>query len=360
MNIPIVTVVVLTFNSERYIGRSLRSLARQSFVDFEAIVVDAGSTDQTREIVKLFDHRFRWFELPGSDMGAARNYGMKMSQGRYLMFLDSDDFYLSEKIQRQVAVLEAQPDADVAFCSAWHFRTGRPNRVGLKQLSAQPITLQDYLAGRNHNLNTMCMRRRVWEAGFAFGEGERGRYGEEWRLQLAMAQRGVPMTFKMDPLVVAEMRPDSHTVWSLQWTMKMQAIAEVEHVATLLTPEQRSTVDVAAIIDNFRYKLLIALLLDDQESEAVQVAALIRDDILSRQARRVVAMARWIPRQLLGSLLRRLWLWRQNRSFDWQPASAALRDEFAAVQRPIGNRVDFIYLLNTAARQEGCRVDRRI
>lgn len=332
MSIPIVTVVVLTFNSERYIGRCLRSLARQRFVDFEAIVVDAGSTDRTYEIVELFDDRFRWLELPDSDMGAARNYGMKMSRGRYLMFLDSDDFYLREKIQRQMAVLEAQPDVDVAFCAAWHFRTANPACVGLKKLSAQPMTLQDFLAGRNHNLNTMCIRRSVWEAGFAFGEGARGRYGEEWRLQLAMAQRGVPMTFPMEPLVVAEIRPDSHTAWSLQWTMKIQAIAELEHVATLLTPEQRSTVDVAAIIENFRYKLVIALLLDGQESEAEQVATMIRDDDLSRKARHVATMARWIPRQLLGNLLRRLWLWRQNRSFDWQSAPPALLDEFAAVQ----------------------------
>jgi len=330
---PIVSVVVLTLNSERYIGRCLRSLERQSLGDFEAIVVDAGSKDRTREIVERFDQRVRWFELPGSDMGAARNHGMKMSRGHYLMFLDSDDFYLSEKIQRQVAVLEARPEVDVTFCAAWHFRTGSPNRVGLKKLSAQPINLQDFLAGRNHNLNTMCMRRRVWEAGFAFGEGERGRYGEEWRLQLAMAQRGVPMTFKMEPLVVAEMRPDSHTAWSLQWTMKKQAIAEVEHVATLLTAEQRMTVDVAAIIDKFRYKLVIALLLDGQESEAEQVATMIRDDNVSRQARCVATMARMIPRQLLGNLLRRLWLWQQNRSFVWQTAPAALRDEFSAMQR---------------------------
>lgn len=333
MNMPAVSVVVLALNSERYIERCLRSLARQSLADFEVIVVDAGSTDRTREIVERFDQRFQWRELPGSDMGAARNYGMRMSLGHYLMFLDSDDFYLCEKIQRQVAELEAQPKIDVAFCAAWHFRTGRPDWVGLKRLSAQPESLRDYLAGRNHNLNTMCLRRRVWEAGFAFGEGDRGRYGEEWRLQLAMAQRGMPMTFRMEPFAVVEIRPDSHTTWSRQWMMKMQAIAEVEHVATLLTPEQRSTVDVEAIIDDLRSKLVIALLLDGQEREAEQVATLIRDDHRARQARRVVTMARWMPSQLLGGLLRRLWLWRQDRSFDWQTAPTALRGEFAAVQR---------------------------
>jgi len=332
MTVPTVSVVILTCNSEYYIGRCLRSLERQSLADFEAIVVDAGSTDRTQEIVARFDERFRWLELRGSDMGAARNYGMRMSRGRYLMFLDSDDFYLREKIQRQVTELDALPEVDVAFCAAWHFRTGRPDRVGLKRLDAQPESLRDFLGGRNHNLNTMCLRRGVWEAGFAFGEGDRGRYGEEWRLQLAMAQRGVPMTFRMEPLAVVEIRPDSHTTWSRQWTMKMLATGEVEHVAALLTPEQRSTVDVAAIIDDLRSKLVIALLLDGQEREAEQVATLIRNDHRARQMRRVVTMARWMPRQLLGGLLRRLWLWRQNRLFDWQTVPIALRGEFAAVQ----------------------------
>src|SRR5258708_19157923 len=165
MTMPVVSVVVLSLNSEHYIERCLRSLARQSLAAFEAIVADAGSIDRTREIVAQFDQRFRWLELPGSDMGAARNYGMRMSRGRYLTFLDSDDFYLREKIQRQVAELEAQSKVDVAFCAAWHFRTGRPDRVGLKQLSAQPESLRDFLAGRHHNLNTICLRRRVWEAG---------------------------------------------------------------------------------------------------------------------------------------------------------------------------------------------------
>lgn len=58
MNIPVVSVVVLTLNSERYIGRCLRSLERQNLVDFEAIVVGAGSTYRTREIVEQFDQRF--------------------------------------------------------------------------------------------------------------------------------------------------------------------------------------------------------------------------------------------------------------------------------------------------------------
>jgi len=330
---PTASVVVLTLNSERYIERCLNSLVRQSLEDFEILVVDAGSTDLTREIVARYDQRFRWLELPGSDMGAARNYGMRMSHGRYLMFLDSDDFYLREKLQRQVAALEDASTVDVMFCAAWHFRTGHPDIVGIKRHSAQPKEFRDFLEGRNHNLGTMCLRRRVWDAGFAFGEGDRGRYGEEWRLQLALAQHGVPMVYQREPLVAVEIRSDSHTTWSRQWMMKQQAISEVEHVASLLTPEQRSTVDVAGIIDDFRSKLVIGLLLDGQEADAERAAALISDSDRALQVRCVVKMARWLPGRLRSRLIRRLWVWRQDRSFEWQATPVAVRDEFAAVQR---------------------------
>ena len=332
MTTPTVSVVVLTLNSERYIRRCLQSLARQSLSDFEAIVVDAGSTDSTREIVKTFDQRFRWLELPGSDMGAARNHGMRMSRGRYLMFLDSDDFYLSTKLQRQVETLATAPAVDVAFCLAWHFRTGRPEKVGIKRSNAHPVKLEDFMAGQCHNVNTICLRRKVWEAGIAFGEGNRGRYGEEWRLQLAMALLRVPMISNVEPLAVVELRPDSHTRWSIQWTMKKELVSELEQVAGRLTPAERSVIDVQSIIDNFRFKLVIALLLDSQAAEAERAASLIRAPQWARRATYLLQIARHTPSALLSGVLRRIWLLRQDRSFAWQPLPPVLRKEFADLQ----------------------------
>jgi glycosyltransferase involved in cell wall biosynthesis len=334
---PVVSIVIPTLNSEPYIERCLRSLERQTFASFEALIVDAGSTDQTHAIAAKFDARFKWLELPKSDMGAARNHGMHMSKAEYICFLDSDDFYLQQKIERQLNELRAHPEIDVVYCSAWHFRTGAPDRVGLKKLSGQPEALKDYLEGRNHNLNTMFMRRSLWDAGFAFGEGDRGRYGEEWRLQLSMSQRGVPMAFRPDPLVVVEVRPDSHTLWSRQWMMKQQAINEIEHVASLLTPVQRATVDMPSIVDAFRRKLVVALLLDGRKREAGHVAASISNAPQARKARWLVAFCGFLPKALLGSLMRWGWLARQNRSFDWYKASPALQADLAAVQTGIRN-----------------------
>jgi glycosyltransferase involved in cell wall biosynthesis len=266
-------------------------------------------------------------------MGTARNYGIRMSQGRYITFLDSDDFYLRRKLQSQVNELDSQPALDATFCTAWHFRTDRPDWVGVKRSELQPISLQGFLAGRNHNLNTMCMRREVCESGLLFGEGDRGKYGEEWRLQLAMARQGVRMSFHAIPLVVVELRTDSHTTWARQWIMKDQAITEIEHAASLLTSEQRSTVDVNGIIDQQRTKLVFALLLDGRKSQAREVARLINGYKHRLAALSVATLFRYAPSHLVSALLRRFWTWRQNRSFLWQTKPPPLEEEFKFVMQ---------------------------
>jgi hypothetical protein len=329
---PAVSVIVLTYNSEKYIKRCLHSLERQTMADFEAIVVDAGSTDGTEAIVRSFDARFRWCVLAGSDMGTARNHGMKQSRGRYITFLDSDDFYLRAKLAAQAAELDRQGDVDVTFCEAWHYRTDRPERVGVKKGKNEPWGLRHFFSGHNRNLNTMCLRRRVWESGFCFGEGDRGKYGEEWRLQLAMAVAGIRMDFRSEPLVVVELRPDSHTSWSRQWIMKSQAMAELERVAAQLTPEQRGQIDGEAIIDSMRAKLVMALLLDGRRAQAREAIKTIQGRARARRALLIWRAMGLVPSRWSGALLRRLWLAAQNRSFDWQAMAPALRAEFAELQ----------------------------
>jgi glycosyltransferase involved in cell wall biosynthesis len=314
---PLVSVIVLTLNSEKYVHRCLMSIKQQTLCDFEVLVVDAGSTDKTYDIVSDFDNRFKWMELPNSDMGAARNYGISASHGKYLCFLDSDDFYLPSKLETQVNYLEMNPDTDVLYCSTWVFRTDKTSRIGIKKIIFYPENLQQYLDGFNHNLNTMCIRRSLWDNGFAFGEGDRGRYGEEWRLQLMMIQRGVKMEFQPDPLVVVEVRPDSHTAWSIQWKMKQQAMYEVQRVGAILNPSQLSTVNISRTIDRWKYKLSIALLLDDRKEEALETAKSISNPFSAYRAYALVLIFLLVSARLRRKLISLIWVWQQNRSFEW-------------------------------------------
>ena len=96
-----VSVVVPTYNRFEFLKRALRSVYAQSFRDFEVIVVDDGSTDDTKNIVKIFPH-VRYFYKPNGGVSSARNFGIKNSTCRFVAFLDSDDEWLEDKLQKQI------------------------------------------------------------------------------------------------------------------------------------------------------------------------------------------------------------------------------------------------------------------
>jgi len=101
---PTVSVIIPTYNRAYLVGRAIRSVLNQTFQDFEIIVVDDGSTDNTEEVVKSFnDPRIRYIRHEQNRGGsAARNTGIRAARGEYIAFLDSDDEWLPQKLERQV------------------------------------------------------------------------------------------------------------------------------------------------------------------------------------------------------------------------------------------------------------------
>jgi glycosyltransferase involved in cell wall biosynthesis len=107
---PLVTVVIPAYNCERYVGRAIRSALAQSFQDFECIVVDDGSTDRTASVIRSFGSRVRVISQRNGGASSARNAGIFAARGRYIAFLDSDDYWLRTKLQIQIDVLTSDPD----------------------------------------------------------------------------------------------------------------------------------------------------------------------------------------------------------------------------------------------------------
>lgn len=89
--LPKISIIIPTFNSESFIINALNSIKEQEFTNFEVLIVDAGSIDNTRKISENYDNRFKFMELKDSRQGEARNLGISISKGEFIMFLDSDD-----------------------------------------------------------------------------------------------------------------------------------------------------------------------------------------------------------------------------------------------------------------------------
>ncbi|MCK1328784.1 MULTISPECIES: glycosyltransferase family A protein [unclassified Bradyrhizobium] len=108
---PLVSVVVTTFNHEQYIEDALASVFRQSFTDFEVIVVDDGSTDDTPERLAAFGDQITLIRQPNAGVAGSRNTGVSHARGQFVAFLDGDDIWHEEKLGVQVAAALAHPEA---------------------------------------------------------------------------------------------------------------------------------------------------------------------------------------------------------------------------------------------------------
>jgi glycosyltransferase involved in cell wall biosynthesis len=111
---PFFSIVMPCFNSEKYLEGSIRSVLDQAEKDFELIVVDDGSEDNSREIVKTFalaDSRVQLvLNSGGSGAAGARNYGVSLSRGKWLCFLDSDDQYVTDALSLRKTLISNQPE----------------------------------------------------------------------------------------------------------------------------------------------------------------------------------------------------------------------------------------------------------
>lgn len=124
---PKVTVVIPTYNYARFLGEAIQSVLNQSFTDFELIVVDDGSTDNTKEVVESFkDPRIRYIHQEHRGVTVAENAGHKASRSEYITGLGADDIYLPQNLELKVKVLDARPELALVCSDAYIFddRTG--------------------------------------------------------------------------------------------------------------------------------------------------------------------------------------------------------------------------------------------
>jgi len=120
MNSPTCSIIIPTYNHGKYIERSVECALGQTYQNVEVIVVDDGSADDTAERVKRFGNRIKYIKKQNSGRGDSRNRALTESSGKYIQFLDADDTIEPEKLERQIAVLEANDEFGVIYsdCSS--------------------------------------------------------------------------------------------------------------------------------------------------------------------------------------------------------------------------------------------------
>ena len=114
--VPQVSVVIPTYNSATMVVQAVESVLSQTYHDFEILVVDDGSTDNTQQAIGRFGDLVRYFKQKNQGVSAARNAGIKQARGEYIAFLDSDDIWLPDKLAEQVPWLNTDPNVGLVYC----------------------------------------------------------------------------------------------------------------------------------------------------------------------------------------------------------------------------------------------------
>jgi len=151
---PLVSGIIIFLNAqEKFFHEAIESVFAQTYDNWELMLVDDGSTNGSTEIARRYAEQYpgkvRYLEHDGHQnrgMSASRNLGIRNAKGEYIAFLDSDDIWLPPKLERQVAILEAQPEAAMVYGSTlmWHSWTGNPDDIERDRgrvLGVQPDTL---------------------------------------------------------------------------------------------------------------------------------------------------------------------------------------------------------------------------
>jgi glycosyltransferase involved in cell wall biosynthesis len=184
---PAVSVIVPAYNRAQLIGRALEALRRQTYRDFEVVLGDDASTDDTVAVARKAWPDVKVARLPvNRGASSARNAAIRASGGRFLAFLDSDDEWLPEKLAVQMDHLQRHPE--VAVCACAYRKQGRDGRSTLVP-AAHPADLTKALhsALDFHGASTPVVRREVLDdVGY---QDEDLRILEDWDWMLRISQR---------------------------------------------------------------------------------------------------------------------------------------------------------------------------
>lgn len=187
---PKVSVVIPTYNRADYIEETVNSVLNQTYKDFELIVVDDGSTDNTLEILEKYKNKIKVIAQKNSERAISRNTGVKNSSGEYIAFLDSDDIWIENKLEQQVEILDSKKDVILTNGICLRIdEKGNKTKIAKRQTTGHSGFIYEKLLFRNSIVSpTPLIRRNAFEQ----TEGFKCKYipYEDWEMWIRLSLLG--------------------------------------------------------------------------------------------------------------------------------------------------------------------------
>lgn len=156
-----VSVIVPAYNCDKYVAAALESIFNQTYKKLEVIVINDGSTDNTRSVLEKFGDRIVLIDQKNSGPATARNRGLEKATGSYVAFLDGDDLWEPNKLAEQIAVLEKNPDVALVYSNLEHFYEGTDKRIKGPSVLPSGFVLDKLLVESFIALPTVVVRAEV-------------------------------------------------------------------------------------------------------------------------------------------------------------------------------------------------------
>jgi glycosyltransferase involved in cell wall biosynthesis len=208
---PKVSVIIPTHNQAHYLTECIQSVLDQTFQDFELIVVDDGSTDNTREVVDRFqDARIRYIYQENRGVSAARNNGIGKAIGEYIALLDSDDTWLTRKLEFCIGLLDSRPDVALVCTDMYLFDSDTGTDIGRQWQDMPDNYFRELKDGNRKTLpkalsltisfrpTAVVIRRQVFDEVGSFDESIVG--AEDYEMFVRILQR-FPIDIINAPLI---------------------------------------------------------------------------------------------------------------------------------------------------------------
>ena len=327
---PLVSVIILTLNSAKYIGRCLTSMVKQSYAQKEIMIIDAGSVDNTIGIINKFRDQLDiyYFSLINSSQGDARNLGLDQAKGKYVTFCDSDDFYLRDKIKTQVEVME-QENIDVTYFDILHFKTGKEKKLFTKSQALQRgELLSQFLTYFTLGLNAVMVRKSFLDGQqIRFPSGEAGRYSEDSCFIFQMIFLKAVFKKISRHLAVTHIRNDSSTQWDIKWKMTKYAMRYLQEVQDKLAPVYQHKLSKA--LKKWRFQLGMALIIVGDYDAAKQALKQDTSLLIARGIDIVFFLLKNLPKSLV----------KQSTIFLWKMWSKLTRRTYVTVSPEIHQQI---------------------
>jgi glycosyltransferase involved in cell wall biosynthesis len=194
---PKVSIIIPCYNQAKYLPEALHSILDQTHQNWECIIVNDGSPDETEEVAKKWceqDSRFVYLYKENGGLSSARNYGIKAAIGKYILTLDADDKYVLTFIEKALDILIK--NKEIGVVSSWVVRFKDLKEICLIKPNGK--ILQDFLFQNAAN-GTSLFKKECWEQVGGYDEKMKMGY-EDWEFYIRVCQLGWQMHIIPEPL----------------------------------------------------------------------------------------------------------------------------------------------------------------